>query len=196
MNFLAHLYLSPKNQDITFGNFIADTVKGKIFNNYSEDIQRGIKLHRSIDAYTDSHPIFKQSQARLAPIYKRYSGVIVDIYYDHFLAKNWNEYSEREIKQFVRQNYLMLIYRFRLLPKRSKYILPFMISQNWLINYSKMDHLQRVFEGMDRRTNHKSGMNTAVISLKKDYESYESDFKKFFPDVKAFVDNQIKALEY
>lgn len=188
MNFLAHLYLSPLNQDVIFGNFIADSVKGKMFENFTKDIQAGIKLHRAIDRFTDNHPVFKQSRARLTPTYNRYSGVIVDIYYDHFLAKYWEEYSEENIKHFVRQKYHLLIQRFRHLPKRSKYILPFMITQNWLVNYSDLDHLQRVFEGMDRRTNHKSGMKTAVKSLLDDYDLFESDFRSFFPDVMAYVE--------
>lgn len=186
MNFLAHLFLSPNNQNITFGNFIADSVKGKQFQTYNIEIQQGILLHRSIDEFTDHHPVFKKSKSRIYNQYGRYSGVIVDIFYDHFLAKHWTEYSDEYLKSFVRKNYILLIQHFHLLPKRSKYILPFMISQNWLVNYANFDSLERVFKGMDRRTNHKSGMSNAVSELKKHYAELESDFHIFFPELIEF----------
>lgn len=196
MNFLAHLYLSPLNQDIIFGNFIADSVKGRMIKDFSEGVQTGIRLHRSIDSFTDSHPVFRNSRARLSPTYNHYSGVIVDIFYDHFLAKYWSDFSDEDLKFFVRKHYCFLISRFRQLPKKSKFILPFMISQNWLVNYSNLDSLERVFNGMDRRTKNKSGMKTAVISLQKDYKLFEADFRKFFPDIRTFVDKKIEAQDY
>jgi len=94
MNFLAHIYLSGNNKNVTLGNFIADSIKGKKYQNFPKDIQTGILLHRAIDSYTDAHPVFKQSTKRLHKKYSHFSGVIVDIFYDHFLAKNWNDYSE------------------------------------------------------------------------------------------------------
>lgn len=183
MNFLAHLYLSPKEEEIIFGNFIADSVKGKVFETYSKRVQHGILLHREIDRYTDQHEVFKQSKKRLSPKYRMYSGVIVDIFYDHFLAKNWNDYSDKELKLFVSQTYLMLVNRFKILPPRSKRILPFMIAQNWLVNYSKLDDLRKVFRGMSRRTSNSGGMLNAVDDLEEHYESFENEFKLFFPDI-------------
>ena len=94
MNFLAHLYLSKNNKNILIGNFIADAVKGKKYQNYSKEIQAGILLHREIDNYTDAHPVVRKSKQRLNKRYKHYDGVIIDILYDHFLAKNWHNYSD------------------------------------------------------------------------------------------------------
>ena len=91
-----------------------------------------------------------------------FSGVIVDIYYDHFLARYWNEFSEEDLNQFVSRAYFLLIRKFHLLPARSKRILPFMVSQNWLVGYADFDSLQRVFNGMSRRTNNLSGMENAI----------------------------------
>jgi len=183
MNFLAHLFLSPEEEEIVFGNFIADSVKGKVFETYSKRIQQGILLHREIDRYTDQHEVFLQSKNRLAPKYRMYSGVIVDIFYDHFLAKHWNNYSDKELKSFVSQTYLMLVNRFRILPPRSKRILPFMIAQNWLVNYSNLDDLRRVFRGMSRRTSNSSGMLNSVDDLEEHYELFENEFKLFFGDI-------------
>ncbi len=183
MNFLAHLYLSSEEEEIIFGNFIADSVKGKVFETYSKRVQHGILLHREIDRYTDQHEVFKQSKIRLSKKYRMYSGVIVDIFYDHFLAKNWNDYSDKELKSFVSQTYLMLVNHFKILPPRSKRILPFMIAQNWLVNYSNLNDLRKVFKGMSRRTSNSAGMLNAVDDLEEHYDFFENEFKLFFPDI-------------
>lgn len=187
MNFLAHLYLSPQKEEIILGNFIADAVKGKIFYSYSEGVQKGILFHREIDRFTDQHPIFKTSCERLYPKYFRYSGVIVDIYYDHFLAKFWNEYHDQDLKEFVARAYHLLIHNFKLLPPRSKRLLPFMIAQNWLVNYSNFKDLNRVFGGMSRRTNNHSRMDEAVDELKAHYLDFEREFRAFFPEIIKFT---------
>ena len=192
MNFLAHLYLAPQKEEIILGNFIADAVKGKVFETYSASIQKGILFHRQIDEFTDRHPVFKKSSERLYPKYKRYSGVIVDIYYDHFLAKYWNEYHSDDLKAFVSVAYQLLIHHFKLLPPRSKRILPFMIAQNWLVNYSNLKDLKRVFKGMSRRTTNNSRMDEAIDDLIEHYSDFESEFRLFFPDIIAFT----KASEY
>jgi acyl carrier protein phosphodiesterase len=189
MNFLAHLYLSPQNEEIMFGNFIADSVKGKVFGIYSEKIQQGILLHREIDRYIDNHPVFKESKERLSPKYRMYSGVIADIFYDHFLAKNWIEYSDQELNQFVSSSYQMLIKKFLQLPARSKMILPFMIAQNWLMNYANFKDLRKVFRGMSRRTSNTSPMLNAVDDLELYYELFEAEFKAFFPDIILHIHN-------
>lgn len=187
MNFLAHLYLSPKNKEVIFGNFIADAVKGKVFDSFTTEVQRGILLHRTIDLYTDQHPVFKKSVARLTSKYRRYSGVIVDIFYDHFLSKYWNEFRPTVLKDEVSELYQLLIRKFNLLPSRSKRLLPFMITQNWLVNYSNLKDLRRVFKGMSRRTSNSSGMITAVDDLEEYYQLYENEFREFFPEIIKYI---------
>ena len=189
MNFLAHLYLSPENDEIILGNFIADAVKGKTINTFSDGIKQGIYLHRAIDEFTDKHPVFKKSKERLRPKYRMYSGVIVDIYYDHFLSKLWDNYSDKSIGDFVKKTYWMLSVNYFILPKISKRVFPFMMIQNWLENYSNLKMLTRVFGGMSRRTNNNSGMEEAVIDLRKDYSKFESEFIEFFPEITKFVRN-------
>ncbi|MFO7613661.1 MAG: ACP phosphodiesterase [Bacteroidales bacterium] len=183
MNFLGHLFLSGKNEDIIVGNFIADAVKGNSFNKYPDGIAKGIRLHREIDHFTDHHPVFLSSRSRLYPRYRMYAGVIVDIYYDHYLAKNWQDFSEEKLQYVVSKAYFLLIRRIHLLPPGSKRILPFMITQNWLVNYKDLNSLQRVFNGMDRRTGHRSGMGGAIEDLLIHYQEYESEFKEFFREI-------------
>ncbi len=189
MNFLAHLYLSGNNEEVIFGTFIADAVKGNQMNGYPEGIRSGIRLHREIDSYTDSHPVVKQSKSRLSPKYRMFSGVIVDLFYDHFLSKYWQEYSHKDLQEFVSKTYQLLINSYDLLPPRPKRILPFMVSQNWLVGYADLEILKRVFAGMSRRTKFNSGMEDAVKDLELDYALYESEFREFFPHIIRHVED-------
>ena len=189
MNFLAHLYLSGKEEDVIIGNFVADAIKGNSLHRFPEGMERGIRLHREIDHYTDSHPVFKTSRSRLVPTYRMYAGVIVDLYYDHFLARYWDEYSDDDLSQFVASTYFLMIRRFNLLPLRSRRILPFMITQNWLVNYRDLNSLQRVFYGMSRRTSHPSGMENAIRDLESGYDMFENEFRAFFPEIIKHIDN-------
>jgi len=191
MNFLAHYFLSPEDDQIALGNFIADAVKGKKFEKYNDKIKNGILLHREIDNYTDKHLVFRRSTQILNSKYKKYSGVIIDIYYDHFLAKNWKDYSKTDLVDFVSQAYKILIKNYFILPKKIKRILPFMIAQNWLVGYANLNDLQRVFNGMARRTTFDSGMENAIFDLKNNYTTFENDFREFFPDLIEFCKNQI-----
>lgn len=188
MNFLAHLYLSGNEEDVIVGNFVADAIKGNSLQNFPEGMERGIRLHREIDHYTDQHPVFRASKSRLSPKYRMYAGVIVDLYYDHFLAKYWKEYSGEDLKHFVSQTYFLLIRRFHLLPPRSRRLLPFMITQNWLVGYRDLNSLQKVFNGMSRRAIHPSGMENAIQDLQADYSLYENEFRAFFPEIIKHID--------
>jgi acyl carrier protein phosphodiesterase len=188
MNFLAHLYLAGEDEEIIFGNFIADAVKGNSINGFNDGIKNGILLHREIDSFTDNHPVVKESIKRLRPKYRMFSGVIVDIYYDHYLAKYWDDFSDCDLRKFVSGAYSLLIRKYGLLPARSKRILPFMITQNWLVGYSNFYSLERVFKGMSRRTRFLSGMENAVEDLKRDYSAYEDEFRQFFPDIIEHVE--------
>ena len=187
MNFLAHLYLSDDDDNLMLGNFIADAVKGKQIDKFSNEIKKGIYLHREIDKFTDVHPIFKASCARLNEKYHKYSSVIVDMYYDHFLAKNWSDYSKSSLNSFVSNSYSILLRNYFILPAKSKRILPFIILQNWLVNYSNFEGLQKSFDGMARRAKFNSGMENAICDLKADYISYENEFKDFFPIIISFI---------
>jgi len=186
MNFLAHIYLSFGDDEITIGNFIADSIRGNKYKHLPGRIQKGILLHREIDTYTDSHPIAKISSKRLHNNYSHYSRVIVDIFYDHFLAKNWKQYSDTPLELYVDNFYDLLKDNITILPDNTKRMIPYMISDNWLLNYAKMDGISRVLSGMNRRTNNKSKMNYAILDLEKDYDAFEGEFTSFFKELEAF----------
>jgi len=151
MNFLAHAALSGSDDELLIGNFIADAVKGNNLVHFPEGIRKGIRLHREIDAFTDQHPVFIRSTERLQPDYGRYSGVIVDIYYDHFLASCYADYFEEDLSEFALHVYGLMLRNYSLLPAKSKRILPYMIIHNWLVGYANFSDLQWVFNGMSRR---------------------------------------------
>lgn len=191
MNFLAHIYLSGEDDRITIGNFIADKIHGKAYKKYPIDIQKGILLHREIDTFTDAHPIVRQSTKRLHINYGHYSSVIVDILYDHFLAKNWKTYSTIPLKDFSVSFYNLLEESYEILPLRIQNLMPFMIADNWLLNYSKIEGVQRVLDGMNRRTKYKSKMNEATKELKIHYDEFEEEFTLFFDELITFSKNKL-----
>lgn len=191
MNFLAHIYLSGENKLITIGNFTADGVRGNKYKSYPKDLQIGILLHRAIDTFTDAHPIFRQSTKRLHKNYGHYSGVIVDIIYDHFLAKNWKEYSDIPLDRFIQDFYKTLNDNFDVLPDRFKRLTPIMIEGNWLLSYATVEGIQLVLNGMNKRTKGKSKMNEATKELKKHYSEFEHEFTTFFEELRTYSNSKL-----
>jgi len=194
MNYLAHIYLSGNNTELMIGNFIADAVKGKAIENYSIEIQNGIKLHHSIDSYTDTHEIVKKSKKRLWAKYRHFSSVIVDIFYDHFLAKNWNSYHSMELEMFTNSTYNTFSEKLDIFPDKMQFFFTHMVENNWLYNYQFIEGIETVMGGMARRTNFDSGMEHSTEELIKYYEEFEHEFESFFPLLKQFTDSKIAVL--
>jgi acyl carrier protein phosphodiesterase len=190
VNFLAHLYLAGNDEHLIIGNFIADHVKGNRINGFDENIRLGIKMHRDIDHFTDNHPVVRKSIARLRPIYRKYAGVIVDMYYDHYLASEWASFSDLGLKEFTSMRYAILQNNLWILPERSQRVLRYMKMQDWLLAYAHFDGLQEAFAGMSRRTAFISKMENAVMDLKTDYESYQMEFRQYFPELCRFVNEK------
>lgn len=184
MNFLAHLYLSGTDPDIQLGNFIGDFVKGRnLTEQFEASIAKGIELHRAIDDFTDKHPIVKLSKLRLRAKYRHYAPVIIDIFYDHFLAKNWDRFNETFLPDYAEGIYAMVMSRESVLPEKVKWMMPYMIKGNWLANYARIDGIGRVLSGMSRRTPYDSKMHEAVEELNLFYSDFEQEFLAFFPQL-------------
>ena len=187
MNFLAHIYLSGENDHIKIGNFMADGIHGKNFDEFPVDVQKGIRLHREIDSYTDFHPVFRQSKHRLHERYGHYSGVIMDIFYDHFLAKNFSHYSKQSLSDFSADFYQLLDDNFAILTPRFQKILPVLKSENWLVMYASVKGISHILYNMDRRTKLRSKMQFSVEELQLFYNEFEAEFTLFFEEMKDFV---------
>ncbi|RAV99899.1 acyl carrier protein phosphodiesterase [Pseudochryseolinea flava] len=192
MNFLAHLYLSGNNSKILVGNFIGDFVKGRhVYDHYERDIARGIEIHRAIDLYTDTHPVVSESKQRLRPVYRHYSSVIVDVFYDHYLAANWEKFHPQPLTLFAEESYNTISSFDSILPENVKHMLPYMIRGNWLVNYAGLEGIQRALTGMARRTKYNSRMDEAVNDLREHYQAFKKEFKEFLPLLKAHVDQML-----
>lgn len=186
MNFLAHIYLSFGDAEVTLGNFIADSIRGNRFTHLPPRVIKGIELHRNIDTYTDAHKTPKKSSKRLHANYSHYSRVIVDIYYDHFLAKNWERYSDVPLETFVADFYDLLRDHYTILPDGIKRMMPHMIADNWLLNYGEMEGIAKVLNGMNGRTKNRSKMNLAIVDLEAHYKEFETEFTSFFEELIIF----------
>lgn len=195
MNFLAHAYLSGDSDQVMLGNFIADFVKGKAAEFCQKNVYKGILLHREIDFFTDRHRQFAESKQRLWLKHRHYSSVIVDIFYDHFLAKNWQEYSTTPLHDFAGHVYSTMQRFDALLPLKAKQVLPRMIADNWLVNYQHLEGINRAMQGMARRASFRSEMARATDDLQKDYDKFENDFREFFPELARHAASCLHKLE-
>jgi acyl carrier protein phosphodiesterase len=192
MNFLAHLYLSGNDPEITVGNFMGDFVKGSSFHQaYSPAVARGIMLHRGIDFFTDHHLVVQASKNRLRPKYRHYAGVIVDMFYDHFLAANWNLFHPGPLAGFADEAYKILQHHESILPDRARRVLPYIVKGNWLVGYVSVDGIHQALSGMASRARHESKMDEAVIDLKLHYDDFKNEFLIFFPELQEWVKKEL-----
>ncbi|HMW61547.1 MAG TPA: ACP phosphodiesterase [Leptospiraceae bacterium] len=187
MNYLAHIYLSGEDEDLMIGNFIADSVRGNQLADFPEGVRKGIVLHRKIDSYTDRHPVVTESKNRLRPEFGKWPPVIVDVFYDHFLAAGWEKYHAEPLPAYSKRVYKILKKRKELLPERVRGFLPYMIYGNWLVGYSKLSGVEQALRGMSRRSRFNPEMHKAVDVLKKQYEGFQDEFERFFLDLQAHV---------
>ena len=188
MNFLAHIFLSGDEEELLIGNFIADSVKGKQSALYSPGIAKGIKLHRLIDSYTDSHPLVAETKARLRPRYRKFAPVIGDMFYDHFLAANFKLYGTQQLEAYTQHIYRLIQRHFHLLPLRVQHMFPHMMRHNWLLSYAQVEGIGQALTGMSRRAAFESGMETATEELLENYALYASEFAAFFPELVQYVE--------
>lgn len=194
MNFLAHIHLSGENEFIKIGNFMADGVRGKQYKNFPQEIQKGILLHRAIDTFTDAHPLFRQSTKKLHSRYHHYAGVIVDMYYDHFLAKNWSDYHPESLAIYSEKFYQSLLDNHSILTSKTQHLLPYMMEYNWLVNYQSVPGLEGILSQMDRRTKNQSLMRFATEELVAHYDEFEAEFSLFYKEVQLFSKNKLNEL--
>ncbi len=186
MNYLAHIYLSEGIEEVEVGNFFADEVKGKSYIDFSKEIQIGILLHRQIDSFTDTNVIVRQSKKRLNSRYGHYKGIIIDIFYDHFLAKNWKNFNDLPLVDFSSNFYKSLKTYYEILPERTQKIMPYIIEYDWLTNYATLEGIERVLIGMNKRTGKISQMDLAINDLNDNYLEFENDFFVFFEELRIF----------
>ena len=194
MNFLAHIYLSGNNDMLMIGNFMADSIRGHHYLDYPDDIRKGILLHRYIDTFTDAHPIYRKSKHRLHEKYGHYSGVIMDIVYDHYLAKNWSKYSNEKLEDYADNFYKLLQDNCEILTDKIQKMMPSMIARNWLVSYASLDGLEMILFQMDYRTKHRVHMQEAIVEVKQFYTEFEEEFTLYFDELEQHCKEKLLEL--
>ncbi len=190
MNFLAHLFLSCNDEDLLIGNMMGDFIKNREIPGYPESVQRGIRLHRSIDSYTDQHPQVRKGTQRLQPNFRKYAPVVIDIYYDYILANSWQRYSATAFDNFRQEVYAILEKRMAELPVKLRKRLPAMIQGDWLKSYQTASGLNFAFRKLGERAQFPVDFSKATQILMDHLPSFEAEFHAFFPQAIAFVDEQ------
>ena len=187
MNFLAHIYLSGDDDDIKIGNFLGDFVKGRLSKltntQYPQGIINGMALHREIDFFTDNHTVVRQSIDRLQPKYHKFSGIVIDMFYDHILAKNFHKYSEISLEKYAQNFYNLLGKRKSEIPEPMERMVKSMVSRNWFVGYKSYEGIEWALSGISKRLSFESGIEHATNELRIDYELYEAEFQQFFPEI-------------
>ena len=189
MNYLAHIYLSGDSEEIKVGNFIGDFVKGNQHQQFPEQVAYGIILHRRIDSFTDQHTIVRECIQLLRPGYGKYAGIVADVFFDHFLAANWSDYSLDSLRQFAKNAHAIFLSNFGLLPFRVKQFLPFLIVHKRFESYAMRENLFTVLEIMSRHTSLPANSEWAMQTLNQEYDQFEALFRSFFPELIDYVES-------
>ncbi len=188
MNYLAHAYLSFDKGEILTGNFIADTLKGSS-KGYNEQIRKGIALHHKIDEFTDNNKYFQMSADRIDSKFGLYAMIIIDMFYDHFLAVNWSRYHDEPLPYFVAGVYKTMLSAYPILPIRMKRMLPYMVSANWLEYYGNPHCFRHFLRGLSFRARHAPDLKDAAGEIFIHYEALDEDFNNFMSEIIPYVKN-------
>jgi acyl carrier protein phosphodiesterase len=179
--------LSGDDDDIKIGNFLGDFVKGRLTKltnaQYAKGVINGMVLHREIDFFTDNHQIVRQSKHRLQPKYRKFSGIVVDMFFDHILARNFNQYSCISLDKYAQNFYNLLEWRKADIPESMGKMVRSMTTRNWLLNYKTFEGIEWALIGIAKRLSFESGIELATRELREYYYAYESEFQLFFPEL-------------
>lgn len=184
MNYLAHAYLSKDDEGLLIGNFIADHLRGNKFDHLNEGIIKGIQMHRQIDTFTDNHDVFKKSKRVFYNGFEKYSGILVDIYFDHFLATNFNEYSNKPLELFSNHVYTIYQNNSHHLPDSSNQFLGYVLKNNIYHAYSKIEGIEKVLFHLSHRINHGKMLNESIRIFNEQKPELEENFSIFFNDIR------------
>ena len=188
MNYLAHALLAGPHPEMVLGGLMGDFVKGRIGDDWPEPLGTGLRLHRRIDRFTDDHPVVAASRARFPAARRRFAGVVVDVCFDHFLARDFERWSGgRPLARFTAEVYALLRAHRERLPGRLQRLAPRMAEDDWLGAYAGLDGVAAALTGMSQRSPRAAPLADAVGDVEREYRCLEDDFERFFPAVRAFA---------
>lgn len=198
MNYLAHLLLSGNIEETITGNFVGDFVKGRLDNVKYREVNpyflNGLKLHRFIDSFTDGHSTVREAKRLVALKYGRISGIIIDIYFDYFLAKHFAQYSNEPLSMFSHRMYNLIERNKSYIPEAMVPMADTMIRQNWLESYETIDGIALTFRRMSRRMGYLEPIKSAAEELRINEPIYGALFLDFFPELVRASDEFLKQL--
>lgn len=187
MNVLSHLLLSGAEEEVILGNFIGDHVKGQKYLSYPEGVRKGIILHRDIDNFTDHHKVVIKSKSYFLETYGHYAGILVDIFYDHFLAIDWHLYSKVPLNDFLQDSYIVLKKYDSIVPPGVSTFLKRFIEFDWMRCYSSLEGIELVLHVMSLNTSLPEKTDEAIKIFNKNYDEFRQDFLIFFPELMEHV---------
>lgn len=187
MNYLAHLFLSGRTEQALIGGLLGDFVKGAIGDRYDARVCKGISLHRKIDRYTDDHEVVVASRKLVSKERRRFAGIMVDVFYDHFLARHWSRYAVPSLDEFTREVYAILLRHRDDFPQRLQYIVPRMVRDDWLGSYRELWRVGAALDGISRRLRRSNTLAGGLSELEANYTRLEGHFLAFFPQLMRHV---------
>ena len=184
MNYLAHILLSGADPELRIGNLLGDFVTPAQAAALPPTMLRGVHMHRFIDRYADSHTCVQLSKSRISPLRRRYAGILVDIFYDHFLAARWPTYGSGPLRDFTQHFYQQLEQHYPWLPPRLQTLLPIWRREDWLAGYAEVSGIDQVLQAFSRhRVQRENPLADAVCELRDNYATLEADFQMFWPQL-------------
>lgn len=191
MNFLAHLFLGSREPEQALGSLLGDFVRGPVQRlDLPQGVREGIWLHRRIDSFTDAHPLVCRSRERVSPQRRRYAGIMIDMFYDHLLARHWQSFSDQPLEQFTQEIYALLLEQQSIIPERAWPTIRRMAEHDWLSSYARLSSLHLALDNISLRLKRANPLPGSALELELDYPGFEADFMAYMPQVMAYATDQ------
>jgi acyl carrier protein phosphodiesterase len=196
MNFLAHLLLSGENEGVMIGNYAGDFVKGFLTEektkNWDKDYLLGVKLHRFIDAFTDTHAVVRDTKRTVSSVHGKLGGIVVDVYFDYFLARNFEQFSTIPLTEYAQNVYRMLSENEQMVPSSVAQMAKVMIRQDWLNAYTTLEGMELTFNRLAGRAPFLASISNAAVELRTNEVYYKHQFEEFFPELQLRAERFIR----
>ncbi len=196
MNFLAHAVLAERTPALMVGGVIGDWIKGTLPGCLPTDLTQGVALHRAIDGFVESHPAFRCSRSRISQARRRYAGVLVDIFYDHVLARDWAQFHSENLPLYCQSVYRQIDARLDELPESARSAMRLMAQENWLQSYAELDGIADVLCRMSQRARRPNPLVGGEVDFLADAAGFATDFDWLLADARAFVDQWLALTRY
>ena len=196
MNYLAHIYLARQSSPAMLGALLGDFAKANVAGKFGPEVEREIMIHRKVDVYTDSHPLVKEALQKFDPARRRFAGIVLDVFYDHVLAKHWEQYCATPLPEFAQNFYRVLAENAALLPERLARMAPYMIKNDWLTSYRDYESVEMAVNRLSQRLSRNDDLlRDCLQDARAHYAFLNDSFLAFFPDLIRFAEEQREAMK-